>query len=83
MLDIYAAFNFFPTANKAVVNTVGHMVCALEELTVEESGRGLPLPNEIVNVVFNDDTDNTGHFNGAFSSCQTWCQGLRTCTSVI
>lgn len=57
LLDIYAAFNFFPTIF-TVVNNVGHMVCALEELTVEEFGRGLPLlefiANVIVSVVFND-----------------------------
>lgn len=43
MLDVYTAFNFFPIINKAVVNIVGHTVCALEEITVLEFGRGIPL----------------------------------------
>lgn len=67
MLDIFAVFHFFPTINKGVVNILGLMVCALEERTVEEFGRGLPLlefmAGEIASAVFNANIDNTSPFH--------------------
>ena len=66
MLDIYAAFKFFPIINKEAINIFVHAVHALEEPAVSGFGIWISLfyfvAGEIMTVDFSDNSDNKSHF---------------------